>query len=195
MVYDKGKTENGSLLAWLNRSLKPRGSILRLEDTLIGSLHAVSISTGAMLSSINVIVATLKPTVVNDGAVVNGHLRSNIILSITTIQTVRRDENVEEARGKECTNDEDDNHVHEDEAVDERRIIRVVVEELGVCEGEHESHGGTGDVFETKWPYSWDLPIGMTAEDGIVEIATELVALIREVRVNQVAEAGEIRTE
>jgi hypothetical protein len=131
-----------------------------------------------VVSSINITVTTFKATIVNNRAVVNGHLRRNIILSITTLKTVRWDENVEEARGKECTDDEDDNHVHENKAVDERRVIGVVVEKLGVGEGEHQGHGRTCDIFEAKWPHRWDAPVRMTAEDGVVEIATELVALL-----------------
>lgn len=131
----KAKTENDTksqaLLSWLNRSLKPPGLILWLEDTLV-SLHAVSISTGTVVSSISICVTTLEATVVHNRAVVDGHLGSDIILSITAIKTVRWDKNVEEARGKECTDDENDNHVHENEAVDERRIVGVVVEELGI---------------------------------------------------------------
>lgn len=158
----KAKTENNTesqaLLSWLNRSLKPPGLILRLENTLV-SLHAVSISAGTMVSSIDISMATLKSTVVDDGAVVNGHLRSDIILSITTIKTVRWDENVEEARSKECTDDENDNHVHENKAVDERRVIGVVVEELGIGKGEHKSHGGTRNPLKTNRPYPVNLPI------------------------------------
>lgn len=177
----KAKTENDTksqaLLSWLNRSLKPPGLILRLEDTLV-SLHAVSICASAVVGSINISVATLKSTVVDDGAVVNGHLRSDIILSITTIKTVGWDKNVEEARGKECTDDENDNHVHKNKAVDERGVIGVVVEELGIGKGEHESHSWACNILETNWPYPMDLPVRLAPENGVVEIATDLVALV-----------------
>lgn len=151
MPYDDSEkrdwlSERQALLSRLNRSLKPRGLILRLEYTLI-SLHAVSISTSTVVSSINITVTALKATVVNDRAVVNSHLRCNIILSITTLKTVRWDENVEEARSKECTDDEDDDHVHENKAVDEGRVIGVVVEELGIGEGEDKGNGRTCDVL------------------------------------------------
>jgi hypothetical protein len=122
-------------------------------------------------------MTSLNTTVVNDGSVVESHLRGNIVLAITTLETFRRDENVEEAGNDESTDDEENDKVHEDKAIDEGRIIGVLVEELGVGKGEDESDSWAGDVFEADGPDPVDLPVLATVGDDGVEITTELLTL------------------
>jgi hypothetical protein len=147
-----------------------------------------------MLSINATALETTFKTIVDSRREVKSHLGRNIILSIASLDTVSRDEDVEEARYDECTDDQDDNNVHEDKAVDERGVISVVVEELGVGKREHQCDSGTGDVLETDWPDPVDFPVLTTIADGTVEILAELVARV-EGCVPEAAEDGIVAPE
>jgi hypothetical protein len=128
-----------------------------------------------MLSHLS--LTSLDTTVVNDGSIVEGHLRGDIVLAIVARKAFTGDENVEEAGTNKSTDDEDDDYVHEDKAVDVGRIVAVVVEELGVSEGEDQCHSRAGDIFETDGPDPVNLPILAAVGDDGVEIASELLTL------------------
>lgn len=147
-------------------SIVSKGSLVPIKATLtIAALNHIS-------------MAALDTAIVDNGSVVDSHLRCNIVLAVATLQSVRGDENVEEARYHKSTNDEDDNHVHEDKAVDIGRVVAVLVEELGVGKGEDQSDSRTSDVFKTNGPDPVDLPVLATARDDIVEIMAKLLALV-----------------
>ena len=147
------------------------GSIIP-QTTLVTVKTSLTIAVLSHLS-----MASLNTTVVNDGSVVEGHLRSDIVLAITTRKAFTGDENVEEAGNNKSTDNEENDHVHEDKAVDEGGVVGVLVEELGVGEGEYESDSWAGDVFKADGPDPVDLPVLTTVGDDGVEITSELLAL------------------
>lgn len=147
-------------------------SSIRSETTLVTIKATLTIAVLSHLS-----MATLDTTVVNDGSIVEGHLRGDIVLSIITGKALTGDEDVEEAGNDESTDDEEDDNVHEDKAVDEGRVVAVLVEELGVSEGEDQRDGWASNIFETDGPDPVNLPVLAAVGDDSVEITSELLTL------------------
>lgn len=127
-------------------------------------------------------IATFEATIVKNGGLAHGDLGCHLILAITTSDTVPGDEDVEEAGSDKCSNDENDNHVHEHETVDEWWVVGVTVEELGVGKRKHQCHSRTGDVLEADGPNPMNLPVLGATEDGTVQVPAQLVALDTTVR-------------
>ena len=147
-------------------------SSIRPETTLVTVKATLTITVLSHLS-----MTSLDTTVVNDGSIVEGHLRSDVVLAIVTGKALTRDENIEEARDDEGTDDKEDNEVHDDKAVDVGRIVGVVVDELGVREGEDQCDGWASDIFETDGPDPVNLPVLAAVGDDCVEITSELLTL------------------
>jgi hypothetical protein len=68
-------------------------------------------------------VPAFETTIVHDGSLSHGDLGCDSKLAITTLEAVRWDEDVEEARYHKCTYNEDDHHMHKHEAVDVGWIV------------------------------------------------------------------------
>lgn len=98
------------------------------------------------------------------------------VLAVAALDAVGGDECVGEAGEDGEADDEDHDDVHEGEAVDEGRVVGVVVDELGVGEGEDDADGGGGDVLEEDGPDPVESPV-LAGHDGGVDVALELVAL------------------
>lgn len=123
--------------------------------------------------------ASLEATVPDDEGLANhvGDLRLDRVLAVTSLDAVGGDQRVEEARHDEGADDEDHDKVEDDEAVQEGRVlVVVVVEELGVRKREDQADGRGRDVLEDDGPGPVKLPV-LAGEDGGVEIVSELVAL------------------
>jgi len=159
------------LLSRLNH-IRASTSSIRSQTTLVTVKATLTIAVLSHLS-----LTSLNTTVVNDGSIVEGHLRGDIVLAITARKAFTGDEHVKEAGNDESTDDEEDDHVHEDKAVDIGRIVAVLVEELGVGEGEDQCNSRAGDIFETDGPDPVDFPVLAAVGDDTVEITSELLTL------------------
>ena len=165
------KLDKERLLSRLNH-VGAGTSGIRSQTTLVAVKATLTIAVLSHLS-----MTSLDTTVVNDGSIVEGHLRCDIVLAIITGKALTRDENVEEAGNDESTDDKEDNEVHNDKAVDVGRIVTVRVEELGVSEGEDQCDGWAGNIFETDGPDPVNLPVLAAVGNDCVEITSELLTL------------------
>ena len=93
------------LLSRLNHIWAGTSSI-RSQTTLVTVKATLTIAVLGHLS-----MSTLDTTVINDGSVVESHLRSDIVLAIITGKALTRDENIEEARDDKGTDDEEEESI------------------------------------------------------------------------------------
>jgi hypothetical protein len=101
----------------------------------------------------------LESAIRQDKGLTDSDLGLNLVLAITTGHSVGRDEAVGEAGRNSEAEDEDHDHMHEGKAVNVRWVVAVVVDELGVREGEDNADSRTGDVLEADGPDPVDLPV------------------------------------
>lgn len=153
----------------LHRSwVSPRG--IPSSNTL-SSIRTASISTIPVINATCEDIATFESTIVQNRGFAHGGLGCHIIFTITALETVRRDEDIEKARCYKCTHDENDNHMHEHKTVDKWWIVGVTVEKFRVRKREYQRYSRTGDVLEANWPNPMNFPILGAAEDGTVKVS------------------------
>src|SRR6478609_8948373 len=104
----------------------------RLSNSGIIPRNSLAPVRAASISAVLGDISTFETAIVDSGGVAYCDLRCHIILPVTSLDTMCGYDDVKETWCNECTYNENHNHVHKHKAVDERGVVRVLDEKLGV---------------------------------------------------------------